>query len=595
MWFCEKKKKPNLRLQLEPFSSSRPRVGGAAPTSVGLRHDMSPRSANRNARGEQPHHSRRRRDQSGDVAEVSHGIESLDLSPALATPEGFQDSSGRVFFATAIAFDELIGADAMPDPSALFTCERKTGHGLPPLPPRRAPWPHRRSGPARSALTFAEVGVGILIAGRAELVEKGENESSTVSVGSSFALAKERCEARGVLLACGIATWLQATPSLRAVGLVDCRHFGPTPQEVNGQFDGHSAFSFRRVPWLRVPNLNLRCYWGPTGKIVRNVGGFRKTGALFRALLETLPTRRYFLKVDEDTLPRPANLMRFLASLHAAAHPDTPLYFGTVRSREVCNRLPQPERCHMFVFNTRASRANAYRASAPPGVAVVVPMEDEHVARTVPLRENLGWRELEAAFLPPSVANVTMHVGISGVSGGGYGMNRRALAEIVRTRCIQKVGTLRCRGGAYHGSNRSSSDGSDNATRSILTTSGGNQWHGSSRCKFRRGIVHAFEDNAVGLCMHLTGVRPIHCEAFRSFLDSDPLRPSALADGTPGAALSRHVVLMHPIKQPREMLRSWNMLLERDRLGDAELEEWRRQASARYYEYRKKPESQHQS
>ena len=52
--------------------------------------------------------------------------------------------------------------------------------------------------------------------------------------------------------------------------------------------------------------------------MVRGWGGHRKTAALLRALHEVMPNKRFYLKLDEDTLLRPYNLLRFLTTLDAA-------------------------------------------------------------------------------------------------------------------------------------------------------------------------------------------------------------------------------------------------------------------------------------
>ena len=50
---------------------------------------------------------------------------------------------------------------------------------------------------------------------------------------------------------------------------------------------------------------------------------------LMQAMLEPLlPSPRFFVKVDTDTLVLPHALMRFLAGLAASTSHTTPLYFG---------------------------------------------------------------------------------------------------------------------------------------------------------------------------------------------------------------------------------------------------------------------------
>ena len=102
---------------------------------------------------------------------------------------------------SVITFDQLLGMDVI-DAPRLFTCERRVNKGLPQMPPRIAPWPHRRAAPdsptpldaTRSAssrhyrhghqLTFADVAIGILVAGKPELVRSGSVAVTDPSVGS---------------------------------------------------------------------------------------------------------------------------------------------------------------------------------------------------------------------------------------------------------------------------------------------------------------------------------------------------------------------------------------------------------------------------
>ena len=206
-------------------------------------------------------------------------------------------------------------------------------------------------------------------------------------------------------------------------------------------------------------------------------------------------------------------------------------------------------------------------------------------------------------------------------------MNHKALASIVSGRCLQAVGDIRCRHQAAsdnvlawrrhqvvpspkrpkscdltdlrmrHPNTCSQFDGKpgwqcrqhrvgktpcrySNLSRACRRDKRLQLECDDDSCRFRRGMIHADEDNAVGLCMHLIGARPVHCEAFRNFLTIDPvanftkLSRHAARDGTPDATLSRHPILVHPIKQAREMLRWWAWLNERDNKHDAELIQW---------------------
>ena len=232
-----------------------------------------------------------------------------DLSPRVRSPDEMSLSIGT---STSIDFDELLGLDVLP-PSALFTCERKTTRTLPALPPHRASWPHSRPAPPSPPLGIADVAVGMLVRGHeAWLRTSPSGGPSRTSVG-------DLCEQTGLLLACARHTWMASHPELDVLALVDCVGYGRTPPSIhpNASFDYHSPFDLEPAEWLVRPangggmgaaksHLHLRCYWGPTGKTVRGWGGYRKTAALLRALHDVLPSKRFYVKIDEDTLLRPS-------------------------------------------------------------------------------------------------------------------------------------------------------------------------------------------------------------------------------------------------------------------------------------------------
>ena len=549
--------------------------------------------------------------------------ESAGQSVDLTSPASF--NGGMVGATNLVPFDSLVGLDVLRNASlSLFSCnqQRSARRGRPAPPPRRAPWPHRRVF-ARTAplVTYDDIAVGVNVAARRPLVNSRERAS-----------VHQLCELKNLGLACAAHTYMRASPSLAVLALVDCQGLtgasagasstatntaaasvtkGTTTNNASSSgaggprydfplsagngtaatFDMHTAFPFATPAWVaeRAGSLRLRCYWGLAGGHVRGAGSHRKTAVLLRALLEELPRKRFYLKVDEDTLVRPTNLLHFLNGLAAtasgAAHAaatnragdddddhyeyDPPLYFGSARSGEDC----ADDSCRMFTFNTFRSRGGGARVGAVQlQEARPLPvLAQPRIANTVPLRESVGWQALEARFMPDGAQrNATSGIGIVGLSGGAYGLSRAALVPLVRSRCLHEVGELKC-----------------GVARSGITRS-------CRPCRFRRGPVHAMEDNTVGLCMHLLRVRPIHCEAFRSFASSDP---PALDDARPreeklqrgrstvvrrsSQALSRWLVTLHPLKDARAELLAWWRALERRERSDAQdLARWREQTRA---------------
>lgn len=73
------------------------------------------------------------------------------------------------------------------------------------------------------------------------------------------------------------------------------------------------------------PHALWRCYHGR-----ERLGSslWRKTGALLASLLEAYPSRRFYLKLDVDTMLLPHALLRFLSALRFHGAPHAPLCAG---------------------------------------------------------------------------------------------------------------------------------------------------------------------------------------------------------------------------------------------------------------------------
>ena len=84
-----------------------------------------------------------------------------------------------------------------------------------------------------------------------------------------------------------------------------------------------------------LPRLHLACY-APLANVVNDstvevtaiLNNFDKFGALLSAMLRVMPRKRWYLKLDTDTVLVPENLLRFLSFFSANARQPTNLYFG---------------------------------------------------------------------------------------------------------------------------------------------------------------------------------------------------------------------------------------------------------------------------
>mmetsp|Transcript_5226 Transcript_5226/g.11625 ORF Transcript_5226/g.11625 Transcript_5226/m.11625 type:complete len:587 (+) Transcript_5226:29-1789(+) len=375
--------------------------------------------------------------------------------------------------------------------------------------------------------TLKDVAIGMNIGGGALTNAFIQGRTST----SSYAAAEEAAARydciRGQLLACARATWMMSpgVHGLDVLFLIDCgpvcksylsntaakksiptsnnsspvaceelrQYVDQAPRGNGNPYPKGGNFSgFTHTSWLNqqpyMPRLHYRCYWGYLSLPPLFSNMHRKTLVLLRALADVLGHKTFFLKIDTDTLFRPSAFEKFLQSIHARAHPESPLYFGSSSAgggRQACSSQDE-EACHTFRFNVGA---------------------DQSRASSVRLRDTLGWKQVEESFLKYEkdrlVSNQTQ---IRYSSGGHYGFNRLALLNVVESDCLNIVGRIPC----------------------------GRKQGGGQTKPCRRGDIHTMEDATVGLCMHLTQTRLIECDCFRN---AKMLLPQAF----PSRQVSKHI------------------------------------------------------
>ena len=98
-------------------------------------------------------------------------------------------------------------------------------------------------------------------------------------------------------------------------------------REPRGRHGGHHARSYAAI------RLHLRCYWGLiraqfTGAEAIH-HNYLKGSALLAAMLDTMPRKRFYCKIDTDTVIYPRRLVGFLNGLRSVARADEKVYFGT--------------------------------------------------------------------------------------------------------------------------------------------------------------------------------------------------------------------------------------------------------------------------
>ena len=153
------------------------------------------------------------------------------------------------------------------------------------------------------------------------------------------------------LVAAARRSWMvDAGPDLEVLLLVDCDR------------DHDEAPQLAPPPELRagdgaLPRLHLACY-APLANVVNDstvevtaiLNNFDKFGALLAAMLRFMPRKKWYLKLDTDTVLVPENLLRFLSFFSANARQPTNLYFGDAgelpqrSNRPVIARRPRKRR-----------------------------------------------------------------------------------------------------------------------------------------------------------------------------------------------------------------------------------------------------------
>lgn len=131
-----------------------------------------------------------------------------------------------------------------------------------------------------------------------------------------------------LLLEAATKTWMRSTSIeelMRLILFMDCGHQPEEPAEPKGA-------SATTLPlWLRSQSLQptAYCYHGRAQGADFAPYMYSKTAAMLR-LLHALPSTRFYLKLDSDTLLVPSNLLRFVQFLGAHVLPTSPrLYFGS--------------------------------------------------------------------------------------------------------------------------------------------------------------------------------------------------------------------------------------------------------------------------
>ena len=407
-----------------------------------------------------------------DLAPPDHCLARIEIDRGLGYPKHVD----------SIAFDELISAATRPE--HLFTCQRThLGEALTaeshPTPKgtylsryRHTSTAEPPAAQAAGALFLSDVSVGMPVKA-AWVVGTTPRAGSPPDASMTDAAALAELCAAGEALACARSTWMAQAPTLDVLLLADCLELKTRvgAPERRAVFHEHSRFPAPVAWWLR-PNkgfarLDVRCYWSPYSGLGSS---HRKTAVLFRAMLERLGLKRYYLKVDADAILRPRNLLHLLRFFQAEVRLDAPIYFGNHWGASNCTGSLQNRGCRNIRFLVDECSGGICNTSLVKGGR---------------LRSTPAWRSLEKHIRSSGGWRIDSGAhSVTYASGGVYGMSRVAAQRLTNTSCLARLGALRCEGCAH-------------ALSGIA--------------------AHTHEDAAMGLCMHLMGAKMVQCHAFHLF------------------------------------------------------------------------------
>lgn len=422
-----------------------------------------------------------------------------------------------------VPFDTLIGSTS--DIGARFTCSLAAGKALGNLTARRpvasptvleTRW-RLKTQPLSSSTTSTTLGdaaVGIM--------------TSQWPWGSELPAGQSEW-----LLHTAYRTWMQnaMAADLELLMLADCAGSPGTVSSNHTRGEEETTAIDEFPLWLGMRDaavkLHARCYWGVPGLVTHS-----KLAVLLRALYLHLPPKRWYMKVDMDTLIMPINLRRFLESMGALVPESAPVYFGSLYSRlhrsglsrvvmkQPVNRFQLGPACRQ---NRTTLRNTSHLGSCFLGSSAWLALE---------AAQNLTAAEAKAAL-------ATTYIPYA--QGGAYGVSRAALLLAIKDDCVSVVGDA---------------------------------------AKAHWSWVP--EDLILGLCMHLNQVRLLECQAFHGDPPCDLaglyLKKGIFgcADNSSHASLARYPVSVHKLKTNATMLGWWERLRARDEwwLG-GELAAWR--------------------
>ena len=386
----------------------------------------------------------------------------------------------------------------------------------------------------------------------------GELGWSDIAIGMLVPRLCSECSSAR-LLGCAFETWM-AEP-IDVLLLVDVKlsqRLADRPC-TDGALDELPEAQAKR--FAERPRTHWQCYSSPA-QVGRNL--WRKTDVLLRALVRSLPSKAFYVKIDLDTLVRPRPLLRLFRHLSAGlADGYAPrLYLGHAvpgaafsRNSTLCLRSDCLFRSELWgrVSRFREPRANRSSSGLEPAPIWIRKRGPSAPRAALPGSPTPLGRSVRRS----QPASSGTERGVRYAAGSMYSFSSAALRDVL---------------GIPTGGGNAADGGCLVRAHAALL-----QWWAARGLK--PGAFRVFEDELVGMCAYAHRIPLVSCPCFardspcdggRPTLGHERFEPHKCHDGTPRARLCRLPLGAHRVKDA-SLYRSWWAFLEAREPGQEEL------------------------
>ena len=344
-----------------------------------------------------------------------------------------------------------------------------------------------------------------------------QSANVSVAVGIMAQYIMDRRTPDSSLLDRAAATWLPNQGRWLSVLVV---HHCPSAPTGSNDGDVARRHGNSSVPQWLARGVSSRITWRCFAVDVRRTAkrnNYRKLTHLLTLMLDELPARDFYLKIDLDTLVVPASLVRFLARVPLHAH--TPLYVGSIEATELLSGT-RPEcgpvtyaKCSEEEFCDDEDRF-CERAAKHSEAIAVAGADDPKWQPEAPACSGMVKRGRAARS--KVVCYGAQRDAIQFAQGGAYGVTRTSLRRLVESDCIARVGRAPC---------------------------------------FAPSCFHRGEDATLGICLHRLAVPLWQCPCFHPTGPCDVSQPADC-----NGRICERPITVHKLRRPQWLDQWWAAL-----------------------------------